>query len=256
MEKSDKLIEILNRLNAGESPELVKKEAQEFLAQVDATELSMAEQKLIQAGLAPEDLRHLCSIHMDMLKDEIDKMKSNLEEDHVIDTLIKEHDIILNFLDELEETNQEIQKLNAYDPDNKIFKKLTHIADHLIGAEPHHQREEQVLFPEIESRGVTGPTRIMVMEHEDLRRLKHDIQNFAKNGKKMNFIEFKNRLDASVKLLIMSLRDHIFKENNILYPASLDVIKDNESWAILKEECDKIGYCCFTPQVNRPHILK
>ena len=248
MDKIDKLVEILGRLNAGESPDSVREEAQEFLAQIDPKELSIAEQKLIQAGMAPEDLRHLCSMHMEMLKGELEKMTSTLEVGHVIDTLVKEHKVILSFLDKLEETNQEIQKLDTYDSNNELFAKLLHIAEHLIGAEPHHQREEQVLFPEIENRGVTGPTRIMVMEHEDLRRYKHDVQDLAKNVASMDFIEFKNRLNASSKLLIMTLRDHIFKENNILYPASLEVIKDVDTWQKLKDACDKIGYCCFTPE--------
>lgn len=248
MDKIDKLVEILERLNAGESPDAVRSEAQEFLAQIDPTELSIAEQKLIQAGMAPEDLRHLCSLHMEMLKGELEKMTSRLEAGHVIDTLVKEHEVILSFLDKLEETNQEIQKLDAYDSNNDVFAKLTHIAEYLLGAEPHHQREEQVLFPEVEDRGVTGPTRIMVMEHEDLRRYKHDVEYLAENVVEMDFTEFKNRLNASSKLLIMTLRDHIFKENNILYPTSLDVIKDSKTWQVLKEACDKIGYCCFTPE--------
>ena len=63
MDKIDKLVEILERLNSGETPDAVREEAQAFLAEVDPTELSMAEQKLIQAGMAPEDLRHLCSMH-------------------------------------------------------------------------------------------------------------------------------------------------------------------------------------------------
>ena len=248
MDKIDKLVEILERLNAGESPDLVKKEAQAFLAEVDPTELSMAEQKLIQAGMAPEDLRHLCSMHMEMLKGELEKMTSNLEVGHVIYTLVKEHEVILSFLDKLEITNQEIQKMDAYDPSKEVFTQLFHIAEHLIGAEPHHQREEQVLFPEVEKNGVTGPTRIMVMEHEDLRRYKHDIQNLAKDIADMDFTEFKNKLNASSNILIMTLRDHIFKENNILYPMALEVIKDSKDWNKLKEACDKIGYCCFTPE--------
>lgn len=251
MDKIDRLVKILERLNSGESPDSVREEAQAFLAQVNPTELSITEQKLIEAGMAPEDLRHLCSMHMEMLKGELEKMTSSLEVGHVIDTLVKEHEVILSFLDKLEETNQEIQKLDAYDSNNEVFAKLLHIAEHLIGAEPHHQREEQVLFPEVESRGVTGPTRIMVMEHEDLRRYKHDVQDLAKDVANMDFTEFKNRLNASSKLLIMTLRDHIFKENNILYPTSLEVIKDSKDWEKLKEACDKIGYCCFTPEKQK-----
>ncbi len=45
----------------------------------------------------------------------------------------------------------------------------------------------------------------------------------------------------------MTLRDHIFKENNILYPMAVQVILEPEKWADMKLKCDEIGYCCFTP---------
>ncbi|HLF85906.1 MAG TPA: hypothetical protein VI584_02375 [Nitrospiria bacterium] len=47
----------------------------------------------------------------------------------------------------------------------------------------------------------------------------------------------------------MTLRDHIFKENNILCPMALQVIPEKNSWDKMKAECDKIEYCCFTPEV-------
>ena len=115
MDKTDKLVELLERLNSCENPQSVKEEAQEFLSTLKADDLSFAEQKLLQAGLAPEDLRHLCSIHMEMLKDEVTKMTANLETGHVITTFVTEHEIILSFLDELEVLNTELQKQNSYD---------------------------------------------------------------------------------------------------------------------------------------------
>jgi uncharacterized protein len=42
------------------------------------------------------------------------------------------------------------------------------------------------------------------------------------------------------------LTDHFFKENNILFPASLQVVT-NEEWVEARKEFDEIGYCCFTP---------
>ena len=48
--------------------------------------------------------------------------------------------------------------------------------------------------------------------------------------------------------IVPTLREHIYKENNILYPAALQVIEDDRVWQKLKDECDSIGYCCFTPE--------
>lgn len=249
--RAERLIQILKRLNAGEELEKVKKEAQEFLAEVEPAELASAEQQLVEAGLAPEDLRNLCAAHIEMFEDELKKVKSELEPGHIVRILISEHEEILSFLDELEKVNQAIQQMENYDRQKQEFKKLTHIAEHLVEAESHHQREEDVLFPEVEKRGVFGPPQIMRMEHEELRTRKKELKELAETVDQLNFNTFKKRLDTVAKFLVLTLRDHIFKENNILYPTALKVIgEDNEIWDKLRAECDEIGYCCFTPEVR------
>ncbi|MEW6328626.1 MAG: DUF438 domain-containing protein [Candidatus Micrarchaeota archaeon] len=248
MDSVEKLTHILKRLNAGEDPEKLRGEAQEFLASVDPADLSIAEQKLMEAGLAPEDLRHLCSAHLGMLGDELDRFKKSLEPGHVIHTMVCEHDRILGFLDELEKVNKKIQKMKNYRRKSGDFKTLMHIAEHLVGAEPHHKREEEVLFPELEKRNVYGPPQVMRMEHEELRRRKKELRTLAKNADKIEFEEFKKKLDSTSRLIVMTLRDHIFKENNILYPTALRVIEDKKIWDRMRAECDRIGYCCFTPK--------
>jgi DUF438 domain-containing protein len=247
-QKTNELTSLLKRLNSGEDPALVREEAKNFLATINAADLSIAEQQLVEAGLEPEDLRHLCSVHMEMLSGELDRMKASLPEGHVIHTLVCEHDMILGFLDKLDETNNSIQKMASYDAKREEFWTLKHIAEHLVGAEPHHAREEEVLFPELESRGVSGPPQVMRLEHKDLRRYKHDLEELAESAGEADFTQFKKKLDATAKFIVLTLRDHIFKENNILYPTALQVISDTAAWDRLKKDCDKIGYCCFTPK--------
>ena len=164
-------------------------------------------------------------------------MELNLKPGHVIHTLMEEHKMILGFLDELEKTN------------NEDIKKLTEIAEHLIGAEPHHQREEKVLFPELEKRGVSCPTEVMRKEHEELRPKKHEILELCRTVSKTDFNGFKKKLKEASDFLTAMLREHIAKENDILYPMALEVIQEEAVWQEMKKECDKIGYCCFTPKI-------
>ena len=249
MDKIQKLISVLERLNNGEPSEAVRKEAMELVQSVNPLELSLAEQKLIENGLHPEDLRNLCNVHMEVLKDELSGLKSQVEKGHVLDTFILEHDEILKLLTKIDEINSRIQRLEKFDENNSDFKALLETAELIIAAENHHQREERVLFPEMEKRNVTGPTRIMRMEHEDLRAKKRKIRDLALKVSEMDFAEFKKEVDSSVKYVVFNLRDHIFKENHILYPTAINIIKDNNVWDKMKEECDKIGYCPFTPGV-------
>lgn len=248
MTKIDKLVELLQKLNSGEITPELRQEALKMVSNVDPLELSLAEQKLIETGTKPEDLRHLCDIHMEVLKDELDKLRLSLSPDHVLTTMIEEHEEILKRLTRLEELNLRIQKMVNFDKNASEFNDVLNLAIEVIGAEPHHKREEDVLFPELEKRGVTGPTRIMRMEHDTLREKKHEIKRLAEEVKNINFNEFKVQLDEAAKYLIFNLRDHIYKENHILYPSSVQTIKDLNLWTNMKEACDEIGYCSFTPR--------
>ncbi len=249
MEKAQRLVELLKRLDAGEDPERVEEDAREFLAGVNPAELASAEQALIDSGVAPEELRRLCPAHLEVLGDKLGGMKARLRPGHMVHTLMREHEIISGYLDRLEEVNGAMQRMDSYSRDRDEFDELSHIAEHLVEAESHHQREEEVLFPELERRGVFGPPKVMRTEHVELRARKKALKELAEAADEMEFRTFKERLDAVVKSIVPALRDHIFKEDNILYPTALQVIGEARVWGRMKAKCDEMGYCCFTPGV-------
>ena len=246
--KIEKLTNVLQRLNNDGVTEALRKEALDIVSNISPIELSIAEQNLIEKGMDPQELRHLCDIHMEVLKGELDKIKTKIEPGHVLDTLIVEHDKILEFLTELEEINFKIQKLESYDSSLEEFEALKTVVYNILDAENHHQREEQVLFAEMENREITGPTRIMRMEHDDLRAKKKFLKQAAEEVSKLEFNEFKEKVDDTAKYIIFNLRDHIFKENYILYPTAIESIKEKDIWSEMKKRCDEIGYCSFTPK--------
>jgi DUF438 domain-containing protein len=246
MNRMAKLTEILERLNSGEDPTRVKAEAKKFLMTIDPRDLSIAEQQLVEKGLEPKELQKLCPLHMELLDDQTFKLKTKLPPGHIVATLVNEHETLLCFLDDLDFVNQSIQKMDRFDSQREEYSRLLHIAEQLIGAEPHHQREEEILFPELEKRGVYGPTMVMRQEHTQLRQYKRKLLKLAQKVTEMDFLDFASQLGETVGSLVPALREHIFKENNILYPTALEVIDDEKVWLQLKNECDRIGYCCFT----------
>ena len=245
--KKEELKEILERLNKGERTEEVKKDARDLLDNLSAKELSEAEQELINAGLPETELRHLCTAHIEMMEEELKALKTNVNPGHPLYTFIYEHDEILKILDSLDELNEEIQKLDSYDENNVVFNELKEIGSQLLETEKHHEREEDALFPEIDGKGVTGPTRIMRMEHEDLWPHKERIAELANNVENINFNKFKEELNEHVQHVVLTMRDHIFKENNILYPTAKEVIAE-DVWEDVKRKADEIGYCSFSPE--------
>ncbi|NFQ51247.1 DUF438 domain-containing protein, partial [Clostridium botulinum] len=130
--KVEKLTEVLQKLNQVGLTETLRKEALDIVSNINPMELSIAEQNLIEEGMNPQDLRHLCDIHMEVLRGELDKIKTKLEPDHVLYTLISEHDKILEFLTELEEINFKIQKLKSYNSGSEEFEALKTVVNNIL----------------------------------------------------------------------------------------------------------------------------
>lgn len=91
-------------------------------------------------------------------------------------------------------------------------------------AEPHHKKEEKILFPAMEAAGVKnigGPIGAMISEHQKKRML---IATLQKACDEMNQIEI-----AKVALqIVILLSRHIQKEEMVLYPLANRLIGKNE----------------------------
>lgn len=165
-------------------------------------------------------------------------LRASLPDDHPIATMLDEHQAILARLERLGALTA-----SPVPPRRAELQELGQLAELLIAAEPHHQREEQVLFPALEERGVHGPPEVMAAEHVTLRGLKHALQAMAARslaGDGGPWGEF----CATAEALCVMLREHIAKEDGILYPLALRVIREPATWAELRARCDAIGYCC------------
>jgi len=85
--------------------------------------------------------------------------------------------------------------------------------DFLDGMRHHFAMEEEVLFPDFEeTTGMTsGPTAVMRMEHEQMRRLFEEMDEEIASRNSAGF------LGAGDTLLLM-MQQHNAKEEQILYP--------------------------------------
>ena len=170
--------------------------------------------------------------------------RASLPADHVLATLMDEHQRILGRLNRLEE----LVRSPSGGPEPPGVEQLQEIHEtggQLIGAEPHHQREEQVLFPVLTALGIEGPPRRMELEHVELRRLKHSIRDKSEEMLATHADHWRD-LARDARELVSMLRSHIHKEDEILYPMAFEEIAV-ESWVPMKARCDEIGYCCQAP---------
>jgi len=90
----------------------------------------------------------------------------------------------------------------------------------------HHQKEERHLFPQLEARGLPkqgGPLGVMLVEHEENRRLLGEFERLGRayvEGDTLKLEELRRVFGAYAALM----KQHFWKENDILYPMGLRVV--------------------------------
>ena len=160
--------------------------------------------------------------------------------------MTEEHIIVLGFLAKLEILVGRWK--NASGVTAQELAQLQLLAEKLLDTESHHRREEDVLFPALEAIGIDGPPAIMRAEHDDMRESKRQLLELTAKAGRQQWENWRREVMLVASNLIGTLRDHIDKEDKILYPAAMSAITDDESWRDMKAACDRIGYCKFTPK--------
>ncbi len=246
-DKKEQFKELLQELKEGEVSEKAREKARNLLQSFDATTLSIMEQELIREGVSHDEIRKsLCDIHLEVLRDSLVSKRQEVSAPHPVNTFMQEHEIILDSLNQLASLVERLQGIDSFESMGPDQEKLKDIAHHLVEAENHHQREEDVLFPALEKHDIVEPPQIFRLDHVEFRERKQKLYQLAQNYPDYDFSEFKTRVIELGEYLTVELEGHIFKEDNILYQIALQVLSEEE-WQEVKKECDKLGYCCFTP---------
>jgi len=167
------------------------------------------------------------------------KLLPRLPKEHLLRDLIEEHEMLLEMLEELDQLIEDYRDLVGTPEGIEVAARIGTIADDLLHAEPHHQREEKVLFPELEKRGITMPPRVMTREHQDLRACKQRLLLAATAPHPDS-----EAIAEAAGTLAPMLRDHIYKENEVLYPMAFVAISDVETWERMRVAARSFGPCC------------
>lgn len=249
-EKKTILKGLIKRLHEGANPEEIKEKFKETLKGVTPPEIAKIEQELIKEGMSPEEIHELCDVHLAVFKESLEKEKILAPRGHPIHILMEEHKIMLDFADKLKNLAKKIRSAKDFDSIDEEMSKLEHMAKHFKDSENHYLREENVLFPYIEKHGITGPPKMMWMEHDQIRGIKKTLYQLIDERKSMAFSDFSEQLENVAISLAEMLSSHFYKENNILFPTGLKIIGEDE-WKEIRAQFDELGYCCFTPEPAR-----
>ena len=232
----------LRLLHEGKSVEEVQGIFRNAFDGVEASEISAAEQSLINEGLPVAEVQRLCDVHSAVFKGSIEEIHAPSDVSkipgHPAHTLKAENAAITAHM------NERIRPLLSRIAEGKLASQaLLPEIGALLAIDQHYSRKENLLFPYLEQHGITAPPKVMWGVDDEIRALLKDSAKLAAQGSDQTADKLTEGLTR--------VEEMIFKEENILIPMLIDTLSAEE-WSAVAEESGEIGYCMIeTPPVWR-----
>ncbi len=240
--RKDILKGIIKDLHAGKEPRDVKERFAQLIKEVSPTEISEMEQSLMLEGMEIGEIQKLCNVHAEIFKGSIVEVHSIKSPDktlgHPVHTFKIENREIEKLITETISPQIEAIKQSK---DEKKLAGLNESIKRLLEIDKHYSRKENLLFPYLEKYEITAPPQVMWGVDDEIRANIKEARNIINqfNGQW-------DELFLKLEEAINAINEMIFKEENILFPMSLETLTEDE-WFNIAEESAEIGYCLTEP---------
>ncbi|HWR84319.1 MAG TPA: hemerythrin domain-containing protein [Candidatus Deferrimicrobium sp.] len=150
------------------------------------------------------------------------------------DILKAEHQAILEMLDVIDAVCTKLTSGEAVNPDHldQVVNFIKGFADSC-----HHAKEENVLFKAMEDAGMPkegGPIGVMLMEH-NVGRQHVKAMSEAVAGYRLSEKQARQLFIEHARAYVQLLRQHILKEDNILFPMADRHLSDTQQQTVLDD---------------------
>lgn len=246
--RKEKLKELILKLHKGEDPQRVREELIATLRQVPYGEVVEVEQELISEGLPETEILKLCDIHGEVLDGHIDQTGAAfIPEGHPVDVFRQENRELLKVI-------EKAQMLlgTLYSVPESGFREyslqILSCFNELMDVDKHYKRKEYLVFPYLERQEITGPPKVMWGKHDEIReQLKGCIEILRNENLRKSDLE-----DATEILfapVLKAMADMTKKEEDILFPMSMDVLTTDDWWQIHRQTLE-FGYTLYDPKAD------
>jgi DUF438 domain-containing protein len=239
---------IIKDLHDGKDMQALKQRFRKIVSGLEATEIAQMEQALMNEGLPPEEIKRLCNVHVEIFKEALEeKDRPEPPPGHPIHTFMKENRVSEKIMSETSMLLGRIKHPPVREAFTEYSQALGALINRLSEIDIHYTRKENQLFPMLEDHHFTGPSQVMWSIHDDIRaHLKQAREAFADKDPVQTV--------SSLKEAIQAIRDMIYKEEHILFPASLDMLSQKE-WIRVKEGEADIGFAWVVPDKGWPEEI-
>jgi DUF438 domain-containing protein len=233
---------LIRRLHEGATVEEVQADFARLLQDVGATEVAEMEQALIDEGIAETEVKRLCDVHVAVFRDALDAQPAPESlPGHPVHTFRAENAAVVEVLDALKAA---VEALKAA-PGPETMRAFQEGLRKLRQYEAHYVRKENILFPYLERKGFRGPSTVMWAIHDDIRAGWKGLGELL-SARPGDPAAFARQLEEALAPIDTAIREMCYKEENILFPTSLEKLTDLE-WATIRAQEAGIGYAYVQP---------
>lgn len=238
---------LILQLHQGKAPDEVRPQLLRLLGRVPYSEVVAVEQELISEGMPASEILELCDLHSAAMKGAIDAShEKSVPPGHPVHTFKKENEALLGELALTEKLFAEIRSLpdsaDATEQAGQLRVRFSRLAD----VDKHYSRKENLLFPFLEKKGVTGPPTVMWGKDDEVRELIKGAMESLESTTGLTAEEAGGIIELVLKPAAEGIREMIFKEEEILFPMCLDKLTEAE-WYSIHAQSPEIGFCIYDP---------
>ena len=248
--RKDLLKHMILQLHQGQAPDAVRHQLMRLLGRVPYDEVVAVEQELINEGLPTEEVLELCDIHTQALQGTIDTCgDGKVPAGHPVDVFQKENKALAWEAGRMEELFAELEDLPEGADPGPLLHDIRVRFNALMDVEKHYLRKENLLFPYLESRDITGPPTVMWGKHDETRQLlKAGIEALEAAGG-ATAPEAATVAEVVLRPAAEAIIGMIDKEEQILLPMCLDTLNESE-WGEIARSSAEFGYCLVVPDIE------
>lgn len=238
-------------LHKGRDFEEVKREFNELIKEVDATEIANMEQRLINEGMNPEEIKKLCDVHAAVFKETLSKNEQPaFVPGHPLHTLKHENTEAKKILSLIENNINDLFETTNQKQITQLISTIRNNTDYFYkNMDKHYSKKENILFPYLEKHNITGPPSVMWSVHDEIRDLIKNFMNVVKELEPGNHSELSGKVKEGFIKVKERSSEMFFKEENILSPMMNNVFSEEE-WIAIKNESNEFGVVFTTPEMN------
>lgn len=250
-QRMELLKHMIMELHRGQAPEAVRPRLVQLLGKVPYSEVVEVEQQLIAEGLPEQEVLKLCDLHHQALQGAISLEGAQpAPPGHPVHSFARENDALSWELQEVESAFAALADLPDDAPCEDTLASIRLRLNNLMDVDKHYLRKENLLFPCLEKKGVTGPPKVMWGKHDEARALLARAQAvLADVSRQPSAGALRAVVEPHLKPAAAAVAGMIAKETQILLPMCLDTL-DDQDWATILQGTDEYGYCLVEPEAQ------